>query len=178
MEIDAVRLFDYLAGARGRLLAWVRDLHAERPGTYTITFPFGHGSIRATLLHVAAAEWAYVERLRGRDFPLSESPFTSDKLPALDPFVRAWEAQAARTRAAIGALVDPRRPVEFISRIGPVPVRAQATAGEIIVHMALHEVHHRAQVMAMLRQSGVAAENLDYSILAFTRTPAGTPATL
>ncbi|MGQ0549944.1 MAG: DinB family protein [Armatimonadota bacterium] len=28
--------------------------------------------------------------------------------------------------------------------------------------MLLHEVHHRAQAMAMLRQLGVEAQNLDY----------------
>jgi uncharacterized damage-inducible protein DinB len=174
MEIDMPRVFDYLVAARGRLLGWVRDLHAERPGAYAQAFPFGPGSIRATLLHVAAAEWAYVERLAGRDFPLADGPFTVERLPALEPFVGAWDAQAARTAAAIRALGDPARPVEFISRVGPSPVRARATAAEIVLHMALHEVHHRAQVMAMLRQCGVRAENLDYSILAFTRTPLAT----
>lgn len=171
MEIDMPRAFDYLAAARGRLMGWVRDLHAGRPAVYAQTFPFGLGSIRATLLHVSAAEWAYVERLAGRDFPLSDAPFTVERLPEFEPFVRAWDAQAARTAAAIRALADPARPVEFISRAGPVPVRARATAGEIVLHMALHEVHHRAQVMAMLRQCGVRAENIDYSFLAFTRTP-------
>jgi uncharacterized damage-inducible protein DinB len=31
--------------------------------------------------------------------------------------------------------------------------------------------HHRAQVMAMLRQAGAKAENLDYSLLMEERTP-------
>jgi len=31
----------------------------------------------------------------------------------------------------------------------------------------MHEVHHRAQAMAMLRQLGVAAQNLDYGVFAF-----------
>lgn len=171
VEIDMPRVFEYLANARGRLLGWVGGLHAERPAAYVQTFPFGLGSIRRTLLHVAAAEWAYVERLGGRDFPLSESPFTPERLPELEPFVRAWEAQAARTGTALRTLGDPARPVEFISLAGPAPVRARAPAGEIVLHMALHEVHHRAQVMAMLRQCGVRAENIDYSFLAFTRTP-------
>jgi uncharacterized damage-inducible protein DinB len=34
--------------------------------------------------------------------------------------------------------------------------------GEIGVQMLMHEVHHRAQVMAMLKQLGVEAQNLDY----------------
>lgn len=143
MEIDMLRMFDYLAAARGRLLGWVRDLHAERPGAYVQAFPFGLGSIRATLLHVAAAEWAYVERLAGRAFPLSDSPFTVAALPGFEAFARAWDGQAVRTRAAVGGLHDPARPVEFVSRVGPVPMRARATAGEILLHMALREVHHR-----------------------------------
>jgi uncharacterized damage-inducible protein DinB len=171
MEIDALRMLDYLALARERLLGRVRDLYGVRPDAYTAAFPFGHGSIRATLLHVAAAEWAYVERLAGRDFPLSDSPFTAEALPAFESFAAAWHNQAARTRAALTALGDPHRPVEFVSRVGPVPMRARAAAAEIVLHMVLHEVHHRAQVMVMLRYSGVPAENLDYSFLAFTRTP-------
>jgi uncharacterized damage-inducible protein DinB len=46
-------------------------------------------------------------------------------------------------------------------------------AAEIVLHMALHEVHRRAQVMAMPRQSGAPVENLDYSILVFSQTPIG-----
>lgn len=168
MDVDVLRLFDYLATARRQVLGWVG---AQPPGVYTQPFPVGHRSIRATLLHIAAAEWAYVERLAGRDHPLSESPFTEETLPTFEPLAGAWEQQAARTRAAINSLGDVRRPVEFISRAGPVPMRVRATAAEIVLHMALHEMHHRAQVMAMLRQVGVKAENLDYSILAFTRTP-------
>ena len=163
------RVFDYLAAARGGLLGWVRDLERERPGAYVQSFPIGPGSMRATLLHIAAAEWAYVERLAGRDFPLSDSPFTPERIPELEPLVRAWQAQAPRTAAAIRSIGDPKRPVEFISQFGPARVRT--TAAEITLHMALHEVHHRSQVMAMLRQCGVRAENLDYSFLAFDRTP-------
>lgn len=49
--------------------------------------------------------------------------------------------------------------------------RRPEAAGEIALHMALHEVHHRSQVMAMLRRCGVRAETLDDSFLAFERTP-------
>ena len=163
------RTFEYLATARDRLLGWVGDLERERPGAYVQTFPIGLGSMRATLLHIAAAEWAYVERLAGRDFPLDDSPFTPERIPELEPLEHAWQAQGTRTAAAIGSIGDPARTVEFISQFGPARVRT--TAAEITLHMALHEVHHRAQVMAMLRQCGVPAENIDYSFLAFDRTP-------
>ena len=51
------------------------------------------------------------------------------------------------------------------------PVRMRATAGGVASQLLFHEVHHRAQVMAMLRQVGVAAENLDYGVLMFERSP-------
>ena len=57
--------------------------------------------------------------------------------------------------------------------MGPKPMRIRTTAGGIAGQLMFHEVHHRAQVMAMLRQVGVAAENLDYSVLQFERTPVG-----
>ena len=47
--------------------------------------------------------------------------------------------------------------------------RLRGTAGGIAAQLLFHEVHHRAQVMAMLRQVGVAAENLDYNNLMFDR---------
>jgi uncharacterized damage-inducible protein DinB len=35
--------------------------------------------------------------------------------------------------------------------------------------MLMHEIHHRAQAMAMLRQLGVEAQNLDYISFAARR---------
>ena len=52
-------------------------------------------------------------------------------------------------------------------------MRTRTTAEGIAGQLLFHEVHHRAQVMAMLRQAGVAAENLDYSGLVWERTPIG-----
>ncbi len=41
------------------------------------------------------------------------------------------------------------------------------TAGDIALNLCFHEVHHRAQVMAMLRQLSIPAENLDYRFLMY-----------
>ena len=167
-SVDFAHFFDYLLEARGRLLGWVRE---QPPAVYTRTFPIGLGSIRATLVHTAAAEWAYVERLGGRSVSLADSPFTVEQQPEFEPFVAAWERQAPATRRALADLGDSRRPVEFVSQLGPKPSRVRTTAGGIAGQLLMHEVHHRAQVMAMLRQTGVVAENLDYSVLAWERTP-------
>lgn len=166
-SVDYAHFFDYLLNARARLLDWVRGQPSD---VYTRSFPIGLGTIRATLVHIAAAEVAYVRRLSGKDIPQAESPFTVERQPEFAPFVKAWMQQAPVTRETLANLGDPTRVVEFMGRI-PKPARIRATAGGIAGQVLFHEVHHRAQVMAMLRQSGAAAENLDYSVLMWERTP-------
>ena len=166
--VNFAHFFDYLLKARGRLLEWIRT---QPSGVYTKAFPIGLGSIRATLLHTAGAEWAYVRRLGGESVSPADSPFTVERQPEFDPFAAAWEREAAATRRTLAGIGDPGRPVEFTSAVGPKRMRVCTTAGGIAGQLLFHEVHHRAQVMAMLRQSGVAAENLDYSVLLWERTP-------
>jgi uncharacterized damage-inducible protein DinB len=167
-SVDFAHFFDYLVKARGKLLAWVRE---QPPAVYIQTFPIGKGSIRETLVHTAAAEWGYVQRLMGKDYGPTDNPFTVQRLPEFEVFVAAWDRQRPVTRQALAALRDPARAIEAVSRAFTPPMRIRTTAGGIAGQLLFHEVHHRAQVMAMLRQVGVRAENLDYSVLEFERTP-------
>jgi len=166
--IDFAHFFDYLVMARGKLLTWVHDQPA---GVYTQTFPIGMGTIRATLIHTAAAEWGYTQRLIGKDYSPGDAPFSVERYPEFEAFAAAWDRQRPITRQLLANLGDPGRPIEAISRFFNPPMRIRTTAGGVAGQLLFHEVHHRAQVMAMLRMVGVKAENLDYSILAFERTP-------
>lgn len=167
-SVDFAHLFDYLVLARGRLLEWVR---AQPAAAYTRSFPFGMGSIRATLVHTAAAQWGYTSRLTGKDYEPSENPFTAERYPEFESFAAAWDALTPETRGALVAIGDPGHRIEYTTRAFDPPTRIRTTAGGVAGQLLFHEVHHRAQVMAMLRQVGVKAENLDYSVLMFERTP-------
>jgi uncharacterized damage-inducible protein DinB len=164
-SVDFAYFFDYLVLARGKLLGWIRGQPAE---VYTRTFPIGLGSIRYTLQHIASAEFGYSLRLRGIHEGPGDYPF-DEPMPALEAFLAAWERQRPVTRDALAAVTDPSRPVEYVFR----QTRVRTVAGGIAGQLLFHEAHHRAQVMAMLRQAGVKAENLDYSILMMERTPLG-----
>jgi uncharacterized damage-inducible protein DinB len=168
-SVNFAHFFDYLVTARGRLLAWV----GEQPGSvYTQSFPIGMGSIRATLLHTASAEWGYTQRLTRKDYqPGEKTPFTVESFPEFEAFAAAWDRQRPVTHQVLADLGDPARSIEVVSRMFTPPMRVRTTAGGIAGQLLFHEVHHRAQVMAMLRQVGVKAENLDYSVLMFERTP-------
>jgi len=63
------------------------------------------------------------------------------------------------------------RRIEKITNLpGGKRVRVAYTPEKLAFHMFYHEVHHRAQVMAMLRQMGLSVENLDFSRHAYEWT--------
>ncbi len=163
-----IAFYEYLVVARRKLLDWVRPLTLEQ---YTKAFPFGKRSVRDTLVEIPFAEWNYGTRLIGESVPPSrdQHPFgrfyTTD-FAALEP---AWEELADRTRRIYRGERDWSRMVEWRTSATPSPAIVRTPAAGIAIQMMGHEVHHRAQVMAMLRQFGVPAQNLDYSILMFER---------
>lgn len=157
--LDFAHFFDYLVAARGPLFGWIEGGPDD---VYARAFPFGLGSIRATLLHIAEVEWGYARRLAGKDHVRTASPFTGERHAALPPLIEAWTAQRPATRRAIAAITDPARRIEYVSRNFAPPRHIRTTAGGIAWQMLFHEVHHRAQVMAMLRLAGVPAQDLDY----------------
>jgi uncharacterized damage-inducible protein DinB len=157
--------YDYLVVARGTLLDWIRPLTPEQ---YAREFPIGHKSIRATLVHVASAEWGYVRRLRGEPVPPpDERPFARYAGEPFAALERAWAGQAEETRRTLREVRDWAQPLEGVTSAGERRRRFRTTTGGVALQLLFHEVHHRAQVMAMLRQLGIAAENLDYSVLGF-----------
>jgi len=166
-------IYEYLAEARQRLLDWVRPLTLEE---YTRAFPFGKTTIRETLVEIPLAEYSYGARLLGETVP-AEHPFRRYYQTAFAPLEAAWRELADRTRRILREERDWSRTVEWRPPPRPAtgaggsdrPVIVRATAGGIATQLLLHEVHHRAQVMAMLRQLGIPAQNLDYSILKFER---------
>ena len=161
--MEYAHVYDVLTQARQRLFGWVRPLSQEQ---YTKTFPFGMGTIRATLIEIARVELFYSMRLReeplpppplGDDFPVGEK-----RQPTFAALEKAWTAQAPQTRATLAEISDWSKTVTRRLEQGDKVVITTVSRAEIGVQMLMHEVHHRAQVMAMLRQLGVEAQNLDY----------------
>jgi uncharacterized damage-inducible protein DinB len=107
-------------------------------------------------------------RMRLREDPMPR-PFRWEQMPinehAHDTFPKleaAWLEQAPRTRAMLEGITDWSTIVQTVM-YGTRNMRTlRATKGDIATQLLLHEVHHRAQAMTMLRHLGVAAEDLDY----------------
>lgn len=169
--MQQLKTYDYLTRSRQRVFDWVRPLPAEQ---YQQDFAIGLGSLARTLTHMLLDEWYYVQRMERNDLPpYAHWPIQAEKSLAFAALERAWAEQAERTRSALQAVRDWSE--EFDYRVtddeGKL-MNVTVSAGDILTHMTVHEAHHRAQVMNMLRHLGVAIEAIDYDAIMHKRREA------
>lgn len=170
--MNPTRIYDYLALSRERVMDAVRRL---TPAAYRREFAFGLKTMGSTLTHIMIAEWYYIERLEGRTVPpYAEWPFQYERPPAFEVIDQTWREQAKRVRAAVAAEGDWNRTISYPSFPDDRGRRyyITATAGDFFTQLALHEVHHRAQVLAMLRELGDAAtpvQDIDFNDMMYDR---------
>ncbi len=162
--MDYAGVYDVLTQARQRIFDWVRPLSHEQ---YTRQFPFGLGTLRATLVEIARVELFYRMRMRGEPLPalpLQETfPISETNQPTFAELAETWTEQSKETRSALAQTTDWNAPMHRRVEEGGKTVVYTLRKGEIATQMLLHEVHHRAQAMAMLRQLGVPAQDVDYA---------------
>ncbi|HLJ58163.1 MAG TPA: DinB family protein [bacterium] len=164
--MSPVHVYDVLLRARQKLFEWVRPLDQAQ---YAQPFPFGARSVRGCLVEIARAELFLAMRLREEPLPpLAEWPINEQRLPTFAELERVWTAQSQQTRATLAETTDWDRTVTCRLVRPNQTVLLTATKADIATQIMMHEVHHRAQAMAMLRQLGVEAQNLDH--IRFTQT--------
>lgn len=167
-RMDPLKIYDYLTKARGRLFDWIRPLTPEQ---YAQSFPIGFGTLGRTLTHVMISEWSYMERIQGRAVPpYDEWPIKDEEPPPFPALEAKWTAQAGRTRGALAAVSDWETPLEYEVTWFEEPTVVIASRADIS-QLAFHEVHHRAQAMNILRQLGVAVDDIDFNALMYGRRP-------
>jgi uncharacterized damage-inducible protein DinB len=178
--MDPLKIYDYLTTARQRVFDAVRPLPPEH---YQRQFDFGLKTIGCTLAHLMISEWYYIERLEGRPVPpYAQWPIKYENPPAFEIIEKTWREQARNVRASIaahGQRGEWSRKISWLSfpddTRGNKRFQITATAGDFLAQLTLHEVHHRAQLMAMLRllpAAGKPLEDLDYNALMFERVEA------
>jgi len=168
--MEPLKIYDYLTLARQRIFAWVRPLSPEQ---YAREFPIGLGSLGRTLTHIMICEWAYVQRIQGHDLPPYETwPIQDEKPPPFLVLEAAWTDQARQTRAALAAVRDWTTPLEYRVTRNDRTSMVTASPADLFTQLALHEVHHRAQAMNMLRHLGTTTEDIDFNALMYKRREA------
>jgi uncharacterized damage-inducible protein DinB len=163
MTIEHLRLLlDYHYWARDRLLDAVDPLTPEQ---FTRDMGSSFRSIRDTLAHIYAAEWAWRSRWVGNS-PTALLP--PDMFPDVASVRATWTDHEAKMRAFLEGLGE-----AGIARVIDYKlINGQAGASpfwQMLQHVVNHASYHRGQVTTMLRQIGAApAKPMD--LIAFYRT--------
>jgi uncharacterized damage-inducible protein DinB len=157
--VDIRQLFDYTEWANGLALAAAATLSDQ---DLRRDFNISHGSILGTLVHMAGAEWIWLERWHGRSPAGAEawSLWKAESCPDLGTLNRQWQELVERRAAFISELDETRLGAElpFILLSGdPNSMRLV----DQMQHVANHATLHRGQVVGMIRQLGIAPPSTD-----------------
>ena len=159
---DLQTMLDYHYWARDRLLDALEPLTSEQFNRDTGS---SFTSIRETIVHIYAAEWAWYSRWQGHS-PTALLP--ADQFPDLAAVRAAWSQHEGKMRAFLDQLGDEGVSKVFEYRL----LSGQAGASplsEMLQHVVNHASYHRGQVTTMLRQLGAApAKPMD--MIAYYRT--------
>ena len=159
---DLRTLLDYHYWARDRLLAALEPLPPEQ---FNRDLGSSFKSIRETVVHTYAAEWAWHSRWHG------QSPtvlMTSDAFPDVAAIRHAWTDHEKKMRAFLEGLGEDgvTRVIEYKLLSGQP---GSSPIWQMLQHVVNHASYHRGQVTTMLRQLGAQpAKSMD--MIAFYRT--------
>ena len=156
---DTRHLFDYTEWANGLALDAAAKLSDE---DLRRDVQISHGSIFGTLLHMAGAEWIWLERWHGRSPGGKEawSLWSTESCVDLAILSQRWQDIVDRRTRFISGLDQSRLAAEvsFILLNGdPNSMRLV----DQMQHVANHATMHRGQVVGMIRQMGIAPPSTD-----------------
>jgi len=155
-------MLDYHYWARDRLLDALEPL---TPDQLNRDLGSSFKSIRETIVHTYAAEWAWHSRWQGHS-PTALLP--DDQFPDLAAVRRAWSQHEGDMRAFLDGSGEDgvSRVIEYKLLSGEA---GASPLWQMLQHVVNHASYHRGQVTTMLRQLGATpAKPMD--MIAYYRT--------
>lgn len=158
-QSDIRHLFDYTEWANDLALKAAAELSDEN---LRRDFNISHSSIFETLLHMAGAEWIWLERWHGHSPPGSEawSLWKSDSCADLATLNQRWRDVIERRTQLISELDESRLSAELAFTLLNGDPNSMRLVDQM-QHVANHATLHRGQVVGMIRQLGVAPPSTD-----------------
>jgi uncharacterized damage-inducible protein DinB len=164
MPLDDLLAYD--RWANHRYLDTVAKLSG---GQFTRGLGGSFGSIRATLVHLAWAEWLWTERWRGRS---PQDRLNDEQFPTAES-VRVYlvPVEAAQVEFFAGGHRDAAHDrIRYTNLKGE---QWEYTLEAMVHHLTMHSAYHRGQLATLLRQLGVVPPSTDYLIYVDARDRAG-----
>ena len=160
MNLSDIRnLFDYTEWANGLAMDAAERLSEE---DLRRNVGISHGSIFGTLLHMAGAEWIWLERWHGRSPAKSEawSLWTTESCTDLATLNQRWKEVVNRRAQFISDLDEPRLAAELPFKLLSGDPNSMKLVDQM-QHVANHATLHRGQVVGMIRQLGIDPPSTD-----------------
>jgi uncharacterized damage-inducible protein DinB len=159
---DLRTMLDYHYWARDRLLEALEALTSEQ---YNRDLGSSFKSIRETVVHTYAAEWAWCSRWHGTS---PTALLSSEPYPDIASIRKAWAENEARVRSFTDGLGESglANVIEYTLLNGS---GGATPFWQMLQHVVNHASYHGGQVTTMLRQLGSApAKSMD--MIAFYRS--------
>jgi uncharacterized damage-inducible protein DinB len=159
---DLQTLLEYHYWARDRLLDALEPLTAEQ---FTRDLGSSFKSVRDTVAHIYAAEWAWYERWHGRS-PKALLPL--DQFADVGAVRAAWQTHEQKMRTYLQSLGEQgiTQVIDYTLLSGQA---GSTPFWQMLQHVVNHASYHRGQVTTMLRQLGAEpAKSMD--LIAYYRT--------
>lgn len=119
-------------------------------------FEMGPGSIRKTFLHLMGVEPYWLKNWAGT--PALAQPAAPDT--TVEQLKSAWAATAVQRNEFIAQLDEPQATQVVSMLVGGPPLKFRVL--DTLIQICVHGTHHRAQLVNMMRHSGVTPPGLDY----------------
>ena len=157
--LDVKHLFDYTEWANRLALDAAGKLSEE---DLRRDFNISHGSILGTLVHMAGAEWIWLERWHGRSPAGAEawSLWTAASCPDLQTLDGRWRELVERRTAFVNELDEAGLSAELAFTLLNGDSNSMRLVDQM-QHVANHATLHRGQVVGMIRQLGIAPPSTD-----------------
>jgi uncharacterized damage-inducible protein DinB len=151
---DIRRLFDYTDYANGLALDAAEKLDEEQR---RYDFKNSHGSIHGALVHMAGAEWVWLERWKGTSHPRI---WTADDFADLESLRSRWRQIEGERRELLGRLTEE----ELLQDLSYNSLKGEPFKLPLVdqmQHVVNHSTLHRGQVVGMIRQLGLRPPAVD-----------------
>lgn len=156
---DIKHLFNYTEWANGLAM----DAAAQLPDeNLRRDFGISHKSIFGTLVHMAGAEWIWVERWHGRSPAKAEawSLWSTESCADLRMLNERWRDLIDRRAQFVSELDEDRLASELAFNLLSGDPSSMRLVDQM-QHVANHATMHRGQVVGMIRQLGLEPPSTD-----------------
>ncbi len=156
---DIKQLFNYTEWANDLVMQAAAKLPDE---SLRRDVGISHKSIFETLLHMAGAEWIWLERWQGRSPAKAEAwlLWTNDSCADLPALTNRWGSLIEQRARFVSELDETKLAAELSFRLLSGDPSAMRLADQM-QHVANHATLHRGQVVGMIRQLGIDPPSTD-----------------